>query len=30
MHAIGMAKGFRWASGTCSRCGGECEGIKAG
>jgi hypothetical protein len=30
MHAIGMAKGFRLATGTCSRCGGECEGIKAG
>jgi hypothetical protein len=30
MHAIGTAKGFRWASGTCSRCGGECEEIKAG
>jgi hypothetical protein len=30
MHAIGMAKGFRVATGTCCRCGGECEGIKAG
>jgi hypothetical protein len=30
MHAIGMAKGFRLATGACSRCGGEREGIKAG
>ena len=30
MHAIGMAKGFRLVTGTCSRCGGEQEGIKAG
>jgi hypothetical protein len=30
MHAIGMAQGFRLAAGTCSRCGGECEGVKAG
>ena len=28
--AIGSAKGFRRAPGTCSRCGGEGEGIKAG
>jgi hypothetical protein len=30
MHAIGMAKGFRRATGICSRCGGERDGIKAG
>jgi hypothetical protein len=30
MHAIGMTRGFRVATGTCSRCGGEREGIKAG
>lgn len=30
MDAIGMAKGFHLATGACSRCGGEHEGIKAG
>ena len=30
MHVIGIAKGLRLVTGTCSRCGGECEGIKAG
>ena len=30
MHAIGMAKGFRRAAETCSRCGATRDGIKAG
>jgi len=30
MHAIGTAKGFRWATEACSRCGAIRDGIKAG
>ena len=30
IDAIGAAEGFRRTTGTCSRCGGERDGIKAG
>jgi hypothetical protein len=30
MHVIGMTKGFRRATETCSRCGAVQDGVKAG
>jgi hypothetical protein len=30
IDAVGAAKGFRWATEMCSRCGAVQDGIKAG